>query len=62
MKPVDLQLPQSSRKCSRCSDVAVARGGWGLTARYCVIGLVRVAPLCLLAAFPGQVATLLWFN
>jgi hypothetical protein len=62
VKRVDPQLPQSLRKCGRCSDVAVARGGWGLTARYCVIGIVRVAPLCLVAAFPGQVATLLRIN
>lgn len=34
-----------TEECRRCSDLAAARGGWGLTTRYCVILAVRFAVL-----------------
>ena len=34
-----------TEECRRCSDLAAARGGWGLTTRYCVILEVRVVVL-----------------
>jgi hypothetical protein len=34
-----------TEKCRRCSDLAAARGGWGLMTRYCIILAVRVVVL-----------------
>lgn len=46
-------------KCGRCSDVVVARGGWGLTTRYCVIRSVRMVVICQVAMLTPQVTRLL---
>jgi hypothetical protein len=46
-------------KCQRCSEVAVARGGWGLTTRFCVIRGVRMVVLCQVVVLTPHMTRLL---
>jgi hypothetical protein len=48
-----------TEECRRCSDLAAARGGWGLTTRYCVILAVRVVVLLQAVMLMSHMARLL---
>ena len=45
------------RGCGRWADVTAARGGWGMTARYCFIGAARTAVPSVVVALAAAQST-----
>jgi hypothetical protein len=55
----DDRTPDEFGKCERCSEVVVARGGWGLTTRFCIIRAVRMIVLCQVVVLTPHMTRLL---